>query len=654
MAKDPNTKPKSYAPPNSAKELLRRYKKGERYLGEANLVGVDLSDADLQGGNFEGTNFEGANFHGAYLVEANLSRANLQRTNFYKARLIVANLEGANCEQANFEWANLQGADLKDASLAGANLAMSNFSSASLQNAKFNDKTIWSKISWNLETIFPVDFHPEDRINQNKHAVQDIYISYPTELVDKLDLLTFKRHKALKKGRQVEQSLKDEIRATTRKLNAFRPPRAGDTVANAELVEVVGSGNFGTVWEAIDETTGESVAVKILHADKIGLSLTLHHFRRGVEAMEKLTNAMGCPASVIKLLHVEPSRLAFSMPLVPDADLSKRIKGWSLSTKLAFFYTVCEAVKFAHTNQILHRDIKPENILVTDDLRPILTDFDICDLLYKKTLSAQATGTLIYASPEQLKGTTERKYHSDVYSLGRILHFLLLENDPDIRLGDIPKIDDLRGHPEGLIRIIRKCTLFDRSSRYQSVDALLSDLEKYESHPGKVGVGHPDVAVQTRGWDWFRHHPKAIAAIVPIIVAVIGGIFGLLNIVVPKFMDRGTPSTTTIKSPVKVVDPCQYSGYKLNGKPWPATGTTLEIKAPRVKVEWDSTHCTTTVQAIYDNQIVFSTQSMSPVVIDLTEGDEKRYEFKMWEQGSSFPNKIALVKWIRTGEGDRR
>ncbi|MCP4599818.1 MAG: TIR domain-containing protein, partial [Proteobacteria bacterium] len=49
---------------------------------------------------------------------------------------------------------------------------------------------------------------------------------------------------------------------------AFRPDE-GSVVAGAKLLKVVGTGNFGTVWEAVDIATQERVAVKIFRLERL-------------------------------------------------------------------------------------------------------------------------------------------------------------------------------------------------------------------------------------------------------------------------------------------------------------------------------------------------------------------------------------------------
>ncbi|MDJ0763927.1 MAG: pentapeptide repeat-containing protein [Myxococcota bacterium] len=537
-------------PPKNAEALIRQYESGERdfcgvVLSGATLIQVDLCDVILKE----------ADLREAKLIVANLGRSDLRDIDLRYANLIGAELTKVDLRGGDLRGANLIEADFYQADLRGVDFRGANLTSANLEQARVDSSTIWSGISWDADTKFPSGFYPTDL---NRH---ETYKPYPVELVDALDQLTLDRYAVEKEKRPIGQALKDKIRNTTQKLNAIRPAQAGDVVANAELIDVIGSGDFGDVWEARDLTTQKKVAVKIFHASKMALSLTLHYFRRGVEAMEKLTRVSGRPESVIALQEVEPSRLAFSMPLIPKTDLRKQIKNWSLEQKLMFFRNVCEAVKFAHANRILHRDIKPENILVTDELKPILTDFDICDLLFKKTLSTQSKGSMVYASPEQLLGSNQREFSTDIYSLGRILHFLLLEKDPSFLHEKTPELSELWDQPEGLVRLIRKCTLFERGDRYQSVDELLLDLKEYERDPktANIGIEHPTVSRGSTLLGQIKRHPMALGAGATIIAALIG-FAGL--IIAAKIQSNDKPATGSGQTDVPVGIPSGSSDQK--------------------------------------------------------------------------------------------
>jgi len=315
--------------------------------------------------------------------------------------------------------------------------------------------------------------------------------AYPIALVEELERLTREREspppEESHSSRDARQQRIDEVVA---ELKLYRSPRQGDTIAGTRLVRIVGKGNFGVVWQGVHEATGEPRAVKVFDFDRLGLGLSLYHFRRGVRAMEHLSRQAGIPATIIRLFEVDPTALAFAMAFVDGHDLVNiERRGWSLDKKTSVFKKTCEAVQFAHAHGVLHRDIKPANIVMTCDEEPVLTDFDIADLLFVKTLSCKASGTVAYAAPEQLMGRSRRDPTGDVFSLGRILHFLLIERDPDFAFEPVPTLDQMDTFPPGLVRIIRKCTMKVPEDRYQSVEELLADLSLAHEKPQSVGIG---------------------------------------------------------------------------------------------------------------------------------------------------------------------
>jgi formylglycine-generating enzyme required for sulfatase activity/tRNA A-37 threonylcarbamoyl transferase component Bud32 len=291
-----------------------------------------------------------------------------------------------------------------------------------------------------------------------------------------------------------------QINALVHELRRIPTARADDEVVGCRLTSIVGKGNYGTVWHAIELASGEDRAVKIFDSERLGLGLSLYHFRRGVRAMEHLA-AEGPPDSIVGLFAVDAAKLAFSMRYLPGGNLYDWIKrSWEQSAKLVAFRITCLAVKFAHDHRVLHRDIKPANIVMTLLGEPVLTDFDIADLLFVETQSVTAAGTVRYAAPEQLKQHADenrpdkepwkkaRNPTGDIFSLGRLLHFLLEGKDPELFIEKVPVLAEIASKPEGLVRIVRKCTLYDPAGRYQCVSDLLADLDKYASEPKSVGV----------------------------------------------------------------------------------------------------------------------------------------------------------------------
>lgn len=177
----------------------------------------------------------------------------------------------------------------------------------------------------------------------------------------------------------------------------------------------------------------------------------------------------------------------------------RRVSPRELHNCLAVFLKVCEAVEYAHQRGIIHRDLKPGNIFVDDDGQPHVLDFGVAKVLQPEpreaamTQTAEFVGTLAYAAPEQVQGDPDQiDTRTDVYALGVVLFELLTAQLPYTTAGALSEVvrtittaqppppSTLSGaSTRDLDTIALKCLAKERARRYQSVDALRRDLERY-------------------------------------------------------------------------------------------------------------------------------------------------------------------------------
>lgn len=119
---------------------------------------------------------------------------------------------------------------------------------------------------------------------------------------------------------------------------------------------------------------------------------------------------------------------------------------------------VCDALAVLHSVSFVHRDVKPENIMVSNEGRVKLIDFNasrqVVAGIRKDTV---ALGTLGYASPEQL-GIAQTDAKTDIYALGVLLNVMLTGEHPSKRL--------VKGKAG---KVVLKCTQIDPNSRYNTV-----------------------------------------------------------------------------------------------------------------------------------------------------------------------------------------
>ncbi|WP_433361493.1 serine/threonine-protein kinase [Actinoplanes sp. CA-142083] len=209
---------------------------------------------------------------------------------------------------------------------------------------------------------------------------------------------------------------------------------SGRCVGNSYvLVCPVGHGATGTVWRGIDRSTGEYVAVKLLHEGLLRQPKLVIRFvqERTILMMMRHENIVG----VHDLFSVGGS-LALVMDYVAGGSLRNRlISAGTLPPAEAatLLAQVAAALTQAHELGVVHRDVKPDNILLqeTDGRHEVrLTDFGIARVLDAAGLTTPQAivGTPHYMAPEAIHGDAEPA--SDVYSAGIVLYELVTGAPP--------------------------------------------------------------------------------------------------------------------------------------------------------------------------------------------------------------------------------
>jgi len=211
------------------------------------------------------------------------------------------------------------------------------------------------------------------------------------------------------------------------------------TVGAWKLGEQLGGGGQGSVFKATREE-GSVAAVKV-----IGLSKPKKKARFIQEVrIHALLSENKAPNVIPVLDHnleevSEPQnsvRGYIAMPLAVYS-LDNRIANglYNLRTEfcLETFVGIATGIQAAHKHGAIHRDIKPANVLFLDEsLRePMVSDFGICflketDESERLTEHGETVGARFFMAPEQERGgVTDVDESSDVYALGKLLHFMI-------------------------------------------------------------------------------------------------------------------------------------------------------------------------------------------------------------------------------------
>lgn len=265
--------------------------------------------------------------------------------------------------------------------------------------------------------------------------------------------------------------------------------RRGAQVGGAQLEELILRGERIHCWRG-RRSDGVPVTVHALVDE--ATQREADNFLRAARRLASVTGAtpMVGVVEVAAVLPTERLYLALGSAAGTMEDIS--LLGWGTREIVTFARKLCRAVRELHRHGILHGCLRPGNVLLDDDLDPRLSNVGavILDDSYPTLPSDGTTDYHPYAAREVRLGEVANP-QADVFSLGRLLHFALLNETPDEPDEDLPRLDALEYEAPGLVRIIRKCCARDREARYPSVDAMLSDLDRYD-RADYVGLQHPE------------------------------------------------------------------------------------------------------------------------------------------------------------------
>lgn len=164
---------------------------------------------------------------------------------------------------------------------------------------------------------------------------------------------------------------------------------------------------------------------------------------------------------------------------VPGTPLSEAMqeRTWTPEEVIGVGTVLCDQLTILHSlpEPVIHRDIKPENVIMDREGAPVLIDFGISRTVSGKDKDTVVGGTTGYAPPEQY-GFTQTDSRADIYSLGILLHRLLLNNRGDGESSGRGEQSSNRRQWEALERVIAKCCEFDPERRYESAEKLKAAL----------------------------------------------------------------------------------------------------------------------------------------------------------------------------------
>lgn len=187
-----------------------------------------------------------------------------------------------------------------------------------------------------------------------------------------------------------------------------------------DLIEI-GSGGFANVYKQI--STG--FAVKKLKDDFLTDAGIRSRFKREYNITKSLQEENG----IITVYEFNEGACSYSMEFA-DMTLEDYVQNGCLSIdrKLECIRELLSIMSVVHKRDIVHRDLSPNNVFIINN-RLKIADFglgkDLNVITSHQTLYTNSVGQYYYCAPEQFMLLKDADKRSDVYSLGRIINFIM-------------------------------------------------------------------------------------------------------------------------------------------------------------------------------------------------------------------------------------
>lgn len=207
-----------------------------------------------------------------------------------------------------------------------------------------------------------------------------------------------------------------------------RSAERGSVVAGRyRLGQTLGRGGCGTVFEAIDLRTQETVALKL----PTGASVP-DPVRRSLAREAECGRRVG-HRNIVRVLADgwHGGRPYLVLECLPGQSLRQRCgRPAPVDALLTVAGALASALAASHRAGVVHGDVKPDNVMLHGG-RAVLIDFGLaCVAGEGEAQDGTASGTPGYMSPEQARGLKQLPPESDVYSLGCLLHELATGRTP--------------------------------------------------------------------------------------------------------------------------------------------------------------------------------------------------------------------------------
>jgi serine/threonine protein kinase len=268
----------------------------------------------------------------------------------------------------------------------------------------------------------------------------------------------------------------------------------GKTLKNHyRIYDQLGEGSAGTVYLARDSESGQMAVVKVLH-DHLVNERFVARFEREIDLLQRIDNPHVISIYDWGIQEEQPDNGQVLSYIITEfvegltlADLIDKQGKLDEEDALAIARQIALGLADIHERGIIHRDIKPQNIMITPDGEAKIIDFGLAKGADHATLtgSGMFSGTLHYASPEQVVEAGKVDHRADIYSLGVVLYEMLTAKLPvtgkfasvmlRILQGDL---DPITGVSPEIAALVNEMLACDAKVRIYSAEGVIQRIER--------------------------------------------------------------------------------------------------------------------------------------------------------------------------------
>jgi len=213
---------------------------------------------------------------------------------------------------------------------------------------------------------------------------------------------------------------------------------AGDSLDGFRLVERVGAGSTGTVWQARDPRDDRVVALRVLAPEFVGDPERLARLEHDVRALRKLSHPS---IATIEGVREFAGTTFVTMQFAPGERLSDCIppNGLPLVELREISLALTDAIGAAHRRGVTHGNLKPANIRIGEDGRPRILDFGLAECRGREVETDRAATATVtqeilmddgfYLAPEQIRGAPLDP-RTDIFAVGVLVYEMATGRHP--------------------------------------------------------------------------------------------------------------------------------------------------------------------------------------------------------------------------------